>query len=288
MDENIGGVWRTVGGRRIFIKDGQSLEDAMQESGKFVTSKLQKYYKDKNTGKYIARIINGEYWALTDDKEKALLTKRDVEMLESSSKYLKKKNIDPEMKEETLQVPVEVDWYEKKTLQEELTAREHGFKTYGEYKKSQQEKLNKEIEKSKKTYEDSYVYKNKNARYNPYDIYFDSESTIGNNNQLYNNEVFSELIKRKAKQFMDIEETHASARKGSKFGNSIYLKDKKTGNEVRISNHELPDTAEREYNQAKFGHRWNKEIILDQTTMEEIANIKTEKEFKKYIQKMFE
>lgn len=32
-DEN--GVWRTVGGKKIFIKNGQSLEDAMRESGKF-------------------------------------------------------------------------------------------------------------------------------------------------------------------------------------------------------------------------------------------------------------
>lgn len=30
-----GGVWRTIGGRRVFIKDGQSLTDAMRESGKF-------------------------------------------------------------------------------------------------------------------------------------------------------------------------------------------------------------------------------------------------------------
>ena len=30
-----GGIWRTVGGRRIFIKDGQDLETAMYESGKF-------------------------------------------------------------------------------------------------------------------------------------------------------------------------------------------------------------------------------------------------------------
>lgn len=33
------GVWRTVGGRRIFIKNGQSLADAMKESGKFNTAK---------------------------------------------------------------------------------------------------------------------------------------------------------------------------------------------------------------------------------------------------------
>lgn len=30
-----GGVWRTISGRRVFIKDGQSLTDAMRDSGKF-------------------------------------------------------------------------------------------------------------------------------------------------------------------------------------------------------------------------------------------------------------
>ena len=39
--DNSDGVWRTVGGRRIFIKKGQSLSDAMKESGKFkVTGKI--------------------------------------------------------------------------------------------------------------------------------------------------------------------------------------------------------------------------------------------------------
>ena len=34
-DDDIGGVWRTVGGRRIFIKDGTDLKTAMEQSGKF-------------------------------------------------------------------------------------------------------------------------------------------------------------------------------------------------------------------------------------------------------------
>ncbi len=33
------GVWRTVGGRRIFIRNGQALSDAMKESGKFKNKK---------------------------------------------------------------------------------------------------------------------------------------------------------------------------------------------------------------------------------------------------------
>ena len=35
MANDEGGVWRTVGGRRIFITDGQDLASAMKESGKF-------------------------------------------------------------------------------------------------------------------------------------------------------------------------------------------------------------------------------------------------------------
>lgn len=42
MEEN--GVWRTVGGHRIFIKDGQDLTSAMKESGKF--SKKEKDDKE--------------------------------------------------------------------------------------------------------------------------------------------------------------------------------------------------------------------------------------------------
>lgn len=33
--DDIGGVWKTIGGRRVFIKNGQDLASAMKESGKF-------------------------------------------------------------------------------------------------------------------------------------------------------------------------------------------------------------------------------------------------------------
>lgn len=39
--EDIGGIWRTVGGRRIFIKDGEDLETAMKNSGKFGKKKME-------------------------------------------------------------------------------------------------------------------------------------------------------------------------------------------------------------------------------------------------------
>ena len=45
MEEN--GVWRTVGGRRIFIKDGQDLASAMKESGKFESKKEEKFTEEE-------------------------------------------------------------------------------------------------------------------------------------------------------------------------------------------------------------------------------------------------
>lgn len=35
MADDEGGIWRTISGRRVFIRDGQNLSDAMKESGKF-------------------------------------------------------------------------------------------------------------------------------------------------------------------------------------------------------------------------------------------------------------
>ena len=39
--DDVGGVWRTVGGRRIFIKEGQDLASAMKESGKFSKNQVE-------------------------------------------------------------------------------------------------------------------------------------------------------------------------------------------------------------------------------------------------------
>lgn len=50
MATDIGGVWRTVGGRRIFIKDGEDLATAMKKSGKF----------DKNTEEKNKKIVEYE------------------------------------------------------------------------------------------------------------------------------------------------------------------------------------------------------------------------------------
>lgn len=52
------GVWRTVGGRRVFIKDGQSLADAMKESGKF-PGKGKTDYSDFSKSKVKETLYHG-------------------------------------------------------------------------------------------------------------------------------------------------------------------------------------------------------------------------------------
>lgn len=49
--KNEDGVWRTIGGRRVFIKKGQSLSDAMIESGKFKNDLRSSYVKAKEEKK---------------------------------------------------------------------------------------------------------------------------------------------------------------------------------------------------------------------------------------------
>lgn len=46
-DDFENGVWRTVGGRRIFIRDGESLSSAMKKSGKFKLVKKGKKKKEE-------------------------------------------------------------------------------------------------------------------------------------------------------------------------------------------------------------------------------------------------
>lgn len=69
MAKDLGGVWRTIGGRRVFIKDGENLSTAMKKSGKFkIKSKKDEndlsYQgsndgsgKAKSTGKYADTLI---------------------------------------------------------------------------------------------------------------------------------------------------------------------------------------------------------------------------------------
>jgi len=61
MSNDIGGVWRTVGGRRIFIKDGEDLETAMKNSGKFKKEEIREENNnnEKNEEQYKNIVYHG-------------------------------------------------------------------------------------------------------------------------------------------------------------------------------------------------------------------------------------
>jgi len=63
------GIWRTIGGRRVFIRKGQDLKTAMKESGKF--NRKKKKYVDRNDREAIDRIADNyenidDYEGLTE------------------------------------------------------------------------------------------------------------------------------------------------------------------------------------------------------------------------------
>jgi len=79
---DIGGVWRTIGGRRVFIKDGQDLASAMRESGKFKTAK--KFSKREELKKDIAhQVTEAEKNGNTAHAE---IGKRELERLNNEEK----------------------------------------------------------------------------------------------------------------------------------------------------------------------------------------------------------
>ena len=93
------GVWRTIGGRRVFIRTGQSLSDAMKESGKFSrVKKNEKLYKK-----------------IESEKEKEKMTyeefKNKIEEITSSPSY--KEKMDKAVDELNEKYGYKNDWREQ-------------------------------------------------------------------------------------------------------------------------------------------------------------------------------
>lgn len=64
------GVWRTISGRRVFIREGQSLSDAMRESGKFSGKDSDKQERDTiSFGKSELKKALGLTKEIVDDRE---------------------------------------------------------------------------------------------------------------------------------------------------------------------------------------------------------------------------
>lgn len=86
MTKDIGGVWRTVGGRRIFIKDGEDLETAMKNSGKFRNKKQEKETKNENEYKKYEN-FNEEIKELEEESDKVYQEARKMGTIGSINTY---------------------------------------------------------------------------------------------------------------------------------------------------------------------------------------------------------
>jgi hypothetical protein len=103
------GVWRTVRGRRIFIKEGQSLSDAMKNSGKFeekdVKTKLKKQF-DKNKEKQSDNQKKIE-------KEREKLQKEVDELREKAKKVMEEKSQEAHSKQKELENRYKKQFYQE-------------------------------------------------------------------------------------------------------------------------------------------------------------------------------
>ena len=87
MSDDIGGVWRTIGGRRIFIKDGENLSTAMKKSGKFKLAK--KGNKEKTSENEYKKYENfgEEIKELEEDSDKVYQEARKMGTIGSINTY---------------------------------------------------------------------------------------------------------------------------------------------------------------------------------------------------------
>lgn len=139
MEEN--GVWRTVGGRRIFIKEGQDLASAMKESGKF----SKKEDKKETLKKELQNIQDGTI----KEYENEIFDVFNLEQY-SADEIRKSKLFDSGIEENISKVAFEKDY--EITMQEMKQIKDNIYK---EYDKRRNELL-------KKNKEPSIVEKNEN------------------------------------------------------------------------------------------------------------------------------
>ena len=157
------GVWRTIGGRRVFIKTGQSISDAMKESGKFnkatkvkvegYSHKIDSDYEDR-LAKYkeIQKDANKRY-----DKGEIDKKERNKLIDDAHDKYIKQKELSKNIVDEVNESNRE---YAKKKAEEYKNTKDPMFQDVKEERAKEYEK-----QASAKTYKASDLEEGK-----PYEI----------------------------------------------------------------------------------------------------------------------
>lgn len=251
------------------IKSQEQQINELKEKLKPKTIDVLSVIDSQGNVKYVTKGVRTPF-RLTNDIDKALSVKRK-DALEYKNLLLSK---DYGFKDNKAQIEKDIlNYSQKQETLDKINALENGFDDIYEYKKYVEQKRKDKIKNKVDLLEGSFVY---SKRRNDMWSSFEGE---------YNPELFSEVISRFARNKLGAKIYHSSAKSGSKFSSSVYLD--VDGHKLRLSNHDLPDTTQREYNQGLYGTSWNNELVLNQQTMEEIAKIKTEDEFVKYLKGLF-
>ena len=214
---NEDGVWRTIGGRRIFIKTGQNLSSAMKESGKFKIKNKKKETKTNSKNQIITQEEKNKKMIEIQNESKRLESERDKKNEKLKQLYNDGKIDNDKYDEEWLKIN---DEYRDKS-------QELGFKSIYDEKKDNY----MTIEKDDIFYDESkdYLKKEKPSNTNEFtdqekDSLYKYTTSYGNgsynqiNPHLYGENVFSEKSK--------VEENIAnidSAMQKSKIGGNYQL-----------------------------------------------------------------
>lgn len=131
------GVWRTISGRRVFIKEGQSLSDAMKESGKFKTQskkgKTNKYIEKNKKLEEMKKMVNEQYEKdITDarmtgnDKLEESAKKSRTEQLRDIEKLQKENRYEYNLYKQAMENPDSIDPMTENSTDWEALERKYG------------------------------------------------------------------------------------------------------------------------------------------------------------------
>lgn len=193
-------------------------------------------------------------------------------------RYLTERGLINKYETEETQVKAKIvrGYFEEQAILEKIEALKKGYDTPQEYKEAIEKERHKWYLEDKTVAEMSIFTKKQTDKEK---AYYDWES---DNKIEFNYNSFAQTITKEAKKQGAIV-IHTSAKKGSIYGSSIYLK--KGDVEIRLSNHELPQIMDRTLD--NYETRWDREEVLDQISMKNWSKLKTEDELRNKVKQLF-
>lgn len=197
---------------------------------------------------------------------------------EKAVRYLTERGLINKYETEETQVKAKIvrGYFEEQAILEKIEALKKGYDTPQEYKEAIEKERHKWYLEDKAVAEMSIFTKKQTDKEK---AYYDWES---DNKIEFNYNSFARTITKEAKKQGAIV-IYTSAKEGSIYGSSIYLK--KGDVEIRLSNHELPQIMDRTLD--NYETRWDKEEVLDQISMKNWSKLKTEDELQNKVKELF-